>query len=121
MEQLSTRWKIELAWTELRDGNWQAKQLGKEALYTSYITEQNHTVESFEKRLGSGSKKVVDLDISFPGDLDKLKNEGIIFYCNHDANGNLRFVIGEHNQNAHGVYGVGGAYLPRHEVLRFCR
>lgn len=104
----STRWKLELAWTELRDGQWQAKQVGKQSLYTSYITEQDHTVESFERRFVWGEQKILDLDFSFKGDLDELKEKGIIFYCKRDNEGNLQFVVGEHNRSMHGVGGLGG-------------
>lgn len=91
----SVRWKIELAWTELKDGKWLPKKLSKEAVYSSYIAEQEHTLDSFRKLSSSGEEAILSLDVSFAGDLDRLKKENIYLHCNKDANGNLRFVIGE--------------------------
>ncbi|GAA4457569.1 neuraminidase-like domain-containing protein [Rurimicrobium arvi] len=88
----ASRWQIQLAWTELKDGHWQAKQMSKESLYTQYIFEERplsfqhfddyKTIYWYKHRMWNDM-----------GDLEKIRKEGINFFSEIDSDGRVRFRI----------------------------
>lgn len=86
------RWKVDLAWTEYKNGAWTAQQIGKQSWYSFTITEEDpisweHIV--FFNNVG------YERNWYFAGSLDRVKKDRLNFYCSIDADGELQFNMNE--------------------------
>lgn len=101
----TTRWKIQLAWTELKNGKWTAKQLSKDAAYGEDYTEEDPvSLEHISYAATTwGSKR----RWAFVGALENQKKSGFRFYSKIE-NGQLTFVIAEGviSPDAHDIKGL---------------
>jgi hypothetical protein len=90
----STNYKINLAWTELKNGNWTAKQVSKSSLYSMKIQEEdvmNHAhLDYFKSNDGSLSRAWYPV-----GTLDRQFRERFYVYNTLDDDGNLLFELHE--------------------------
>lgn len=91
----AVRWKIQLAFTEYKNGRWTAKQLSKDAVFSRYIYEEN-PLSYKHAQFYAGT----DRDWNRPGDLDKIARESIAIVCNYDGD-NLRITPVERNYSVY--------------------
>lgn len=92
----STRYKINLAWTELKNDNWTAKQISKSSLFSMNIEEENlvswDQLWFFHNREWAGK----EVRAWYPaGTLDRQLKERFYFYSTLDSEGNLAFGVHE--------------------------
>jgi hypothetical protein len=92
----STRYKINLAWTEYKNDRWTAKQVSKDALYSFPIEEENlaswDQLYYFHQR-GWAQKEA---RAWYPvGTIDRQHKERFYFFSTFDSEGNVRFEVHE--------------------------
>lgn len=88
------RWKIELAWTELKDGKWIGKQLSKESVYSRFVYEETPINRTHASMYSSGGNyKSKNRVWNEKGDLERIKKESIVFVCNPNNNGSPSFSV----------------------------
>lgn len=97
-----TRWKIELAWTELKNRDWTPKQVSKEALYSFTIYEED-PMNLDHIAWFSYAHNGVQRDWYFKGALENQK-KNIQFYSRIDEDGNLQFEVIERIVRNSGPY-----------------
>ncbi|MFA6152383.1 MAG: neuraminidase-like domain-containing protein [Chitinophagaceae bacterium] len=85
----AVHWKIHLAWTELKDNKWIAKQVSKDAVYSRYIIEEEPISLDHAKAFSAVDRRTWNGN----DDLNIIKKESINFICNHDTDGNLSFNV----------------------------
>jgi hypothetical protein len=95
----AVRWKIQLAWTEYKNNKWTAKQISKDALFSRYITVEEPIIDDHAYFF----KQSADRSWNFKGDLEKIRDEYINFFCENN-NGNLFFNVIE---KEYGITGIG--------------
>ncbi len=89
----ATRWKIQLAWTEYKNGKWTAKQMSKDALYSTTVTEENPVSRD---HLGYAAMKWGNRKRWwFEGFLERQKKQSFRFYAKIDEAHGLRLVLTE--------------------------
>lgn len=92
----STRWKINLAWTEYKNGKWTAKQVSKQALYSFAIEEEDVTSLEHLAYMKDRENKGLEVRAWYPsGSLDRQVKERFYFFNSFDADGNLVFEVSE--------------------------
>ena len=92
------RWKINLAWTEYKNGKWAAKQISKDAVYSQYIIEEDPISKKHVIYYASLSERVRDWN--FTGDLEKIRNQYINFFCDFGPQDCPRLRITERRYSA---------------------
>ena len=89
------RWKINLAWTEYKNGKWTPKQMSKDALYSRYVFVED-PVNKAHILYYATNKFDEHRNWNFKGDLEKIRDEYISFYCEQDpGDGSLKFRLAE--------------------------
>jgi hypothetical protein len=106
----ASRWKINLAWTEYKDGHWLAKQQSRDALYSQFLYEERPLsfdhFNAYKTQFWYKNRWWSDI-----GDLEKVKQEGINFISEFDSNGNLRFRIIERDLRIRHINGDMGELI----------
>lgn len=88
------RWKIDLAWTELKDGKWIGKQMSKESVYSRFVYEEIPINRTHATLYSSGGNyKSKNRVWNEKGDLERIKKESIVFVCNPNNNGSPSFSV----------------------------
>lgn len=104
----AVRWKIQLAFTEYKNGRWTAKQLSKDAVFSRYIYEENPLSYQHAQFYAGTSQR----NWNKPGDLDKIARESIAIVCNYDGD-NLRITPVERYYSVN--QGAMNGYLNKYE------
>lgn len=88
------RWKVDLAWTEYKNGNWTAQQIGKQSWYSFSLTEED-PVSYAHLDYYARAYNTYPRDWYLAGSLDRVKKDRLNFYCNIDDEGQLKFNVME--------------------------
>ncbi|PZF73906.1 Tc toxin subunit A-related protein [Taibaiella soli] len=88
------RWKVDLAWTEYKNGTWTAQQIGKQSWYSNTITEEDPVSWAHVEYFGAFFDKY-PRGWFLAGSLDRVKKDRLHFYCNIDNDGQLKFNVNE--------------------------